>query len=1055
MTVSDKPIADDTSTGPYHDLEQGAEGRILREQFEAFFQQSPFSIVLIDLQAKVIGFNQTTLTQYEYPPEEMLELTIPQFEVIENPEEIQKHAATIAKTGQDDFVTQHRTKSGKILDIHASVRLVETPGGPPIFQCIFQDITQQRRWERSLLENEERLQLALESAEEGLWDWDLTSATIEVSPWWTRMLGIAATESSVTLKDWESLCHPEDLPVAQKQLQAMLDGAVAHYALEHRLRHKNGHYVWVLGKAKVVQWGKEGEPLRVVGINLDISERKRSEQALLQETLKNAGLFRAAHDGLHIIDEHGFLVQAGGSFERMLGYEPGEMAGMHVSDWDVAIPREVDFACLLGRFDPEGGFLEARQRRKDGTIIDVEINVVVVRIDECRYAYASQRDVTKRKLGEQKLREQEAALRSILDNLPYMVWLKDTQGRYIAANRPFLETAGKEQLGEVLGRTTEEVWPSDRVDRFLEADRQVIENKDKYFVEQPVLEHGATVWYETFKTPIVDERGEVLGTTGYARNITARKQAEESLQLAAMIYRESGEAILVTDAANHIIDVNPAFTQITGYTLDEVVGKDPKVLSSGRHDKAFYRTMWHAILNQGHWQGEIWDRRKDGSLYAKWTSISLIRNPDGTPFRHVALFSDITEKKQMDDLIWRQANYDGLTGLPNRRLFRDRLDQELRQERRRGHKLAVLFIDLDRFKEINDTLGHSKGDLLLGEAARRIGKCVREGDIVARLGGDEFTVVLPDVRQTVHVEPIVRSILHTLRAPYDLDGEEGYVSASIGITFFPDDARHSEDLLKNADQAMYVAKGAGRDRFSYYTESMQRDAMARIGLINDLRHALVHGELEVYYQPIVNLRDGSIAKAEALMRWRHPQRGWVEPSIFIPLAEEAGLIREIGDWMFDQVASQILRWHELWGRWIQVSVNKSPAQFIDDPNGCDWIAEMTKWGLPGEAITVEITEGLLLHASPHIKRLLLQMRDVGVEVSIDDFGTGFSALSYLKKFDIDYLKIDRSFISSLAEDASDRTLTEAIIGMAHKLGIKTVAEGVETQEQRDVLIEFG
>lgn len=541
----------------------------------------------------------------------------------------------------------------------------------------------------------------------------------------------------------------------------------------------------------------------------------------------------------------------------------------------------------------------------------------------------------------------------------------------------------------------------------------------------------------------------------FVRDITERKQAEESMRLAASIYESSTEAIMVTDANNHIVDVNPAFTRITGYTLTEIFGKDPKVLQSGRHDSQFYREMWQGIVSEGHWQGEIWDRRKNGELYAKWVNISVIRDPNGGAYRYIAQFSDITEKKHKDELIWTQANYDVLTKLPNRRLFQDRLELEIRKAHRAGSSIALLLIDLDRFKEINDTLGHAKGDVLLMEAGRRIGGCVRETDTVARLGGDEFTVILSEFSDRTQIERIAQHIIQELGKPFSLgESDLGYISATIGITLYPEDAEDIDSLLKHADQAMYRAKAEGRSRFGYFTPFMQQEAQEKRVLTDDLRRALANNELEVYYQPIIELASGRIVKAEALLRWKHPRRGMVGPATFIPLAEESGLILEIGEWVFSQANACVARWRKQFDRIIQVSVNKSPIQF-EYPVQKEWSDILASMDLPGNSITVEITEGVLLKESPRVKQRLLEFRNSGIEVSIDDFGTGFSSLSYLKQFDIDYLKIDRSFIKHLTGSESDKALAEAIIVMAHKLDIETIAEGVETEEQRDLLMSFG
>ena len=425
-------------------------------------------------------------------------------------------------------------------------------------------------------------------------------------------------------------------------------------------------------------------------------------------------------------------------------------------------------------------------------------------------------------------------------------------------------------------------------------------------------------------------------------------------------------------------------------------------------------------------------------------------------FVGITLATTINAMFRNEETIQRQAHYDELTQLPNRRLFRDRLQQMMRQVLRHGGALSLLLIDLDRFKEVNDTLGHNAGDDLLVDAARRIRGCIRDTDTVARMGGDEFVVILGDLTDHAGIERVAQSILDRLTEPFMLGTEQVYVSASIGIALYPDDAADIETLLKHADQAMYVSKGLGRNCYSYFTGEMQQQAQKRLRLTNDLRGALARQELRVYYQPIVELATGKIHKAEALLRWQHPTRGLVNPVDFIPLAEESGMIGAIGDWVFRQAANQCKLLKLQYDASFQISVNKSPAQFRnDEPRAQQWLKLLDELGLAGQGITIEITEGLLLDAGDTVQTRITALREAGMQVAIDDFGTGYSSLSYLKKFDIDHLKIDRSFVSNLEHNPDDLALCEAIIVMAHKLGLKVIAEGVETPLQRDMLQAAG
>ncbi len=421
-----------------------------------------------------------------------------------------------------------------------------------------------------------------------------------------------------------------------------------------------------------------------------------------------------------------------------------------------------------------------------------------------------------------------------------------------------------------------------------------------------------------------------------------------------------------------------------------------------------------------------------------------------------AFIRDITHKKESEELIWKQANFDKVTGLPNRHMFHERMEQEIKKASRTGQQMALLFIDLDRFKEINDTLGHDAGDILLVETSHRISSCVRESDSVARFGGDEFTVILMEVGDTGNIERVSQCILQKLAEPFHLRDEVVYISASIGITMYPNDAVNVEDLLKNADQAMYVAKSKGRNQSSYYTSELQDAAQERRRLVNDLRDALASDQFLLYFQPIMDTATGRIRKAEALLRWQHPERGLVSSMEFIMLAEETGLINEIGDWVFKESARWAKRWRNEFAKDFQVSVNVSPVQFQSGGHFCDaWEVYLQGIGLAGQNIVIEITESLLLNAAKSVTNRLLRFRDAGIQVAIDDFGTGYSSLSYLKKFDIDYLKIDKSFVDNLETDANDMVLSEAIIVMAHKLGLKVIAEGVESETQLKLLSDSG
>jgi len=564
------------------------------------------------------------------------------------------------------------------------------------------------------------------------------------------------------------------------------------------------------------------------------------------------------------------------------------------------------------------------------------------------------------------------------------------------------------------------------------------------------------IYHEIASTPSAKDI-QLIEQAAYLASIAIEQsQAYEELQLAALVYQNSSEAMTVTDAEGHILTVNPAFTQVTGFTLDEVKGQNPNTFYAGRQTQSFFEDMQQSLEKTGHWQGELWSRRKNGELYAQQLTINTSYNRDGSAYRRVALFSDITQRKESEELIWKQANFDALTGLPNRRMFHDRLAHEIKKTHRTNQPLALIYLDMDKFKEVNDSLGHEMGDNLLVEAAQRLNSCVRQTDSVARLGGDEFTVIMGELDDLKSVERVTQEILDKLSSPYHLGIETVYLTTSIGVTLYPNDASNIDELLRHADQAMYAAKSLGRNRYSYFTQSMQDAAQSRIRIARDLRAALLEQQFLVLYQPIIELASGCIHKAEALIRWQHPLEGLVSPVDFIPIAEETGMILDIGDWVFQQAAIQVAEWRRSHHAEFQISVNKSPVQFNSlKQTHSKWLETLQSLGLPGQSIAVEITEGLLLDASSVVINKLHEFRDAGIHISLDDFGTGYSSLSYLKKFDIDYIKIDKSFVSNMAQGSDDLALCQAIIVMAHKLGMKVIAEGVETAEQRHLLETAG
>ena len=526
------------------------------------------------------------------------------------------------------------------------------------------------------------------------------------------------------------------------------------------------------------------------------------------------------------------------------------------------------------------------------------------------------------------------------------------------------------------------------------------------------------------------------------------------LEQAATVFEHSMEGILVTDADNKIISVNRSFVEITGYRPEEVIGHNPRVLSSGRQDNEFYDQIWESIAATGSWQGEVWNRRKNGEVYPESLTIIRVENAEGVVINYLAIFSDISERKLAEERIQQLAHYDVLTGLPNRILFSDRLEQAMIFAQRNHAKVSLLFLDIDRFKQINDTLGHGVGDQLLQKVAERLLDCVREHDTVSRQGGDEFVVVLPET-DVAGAELVAEKILQAIIQSYSMEGHDLRITASIGIAVYPDHAQDSETLIKYADVAMYQAKEGGRNRYLRFDPGMNASAYERLKLETALRVALERNEMRVFYQAQVDLVSGHVIGCEALIRWQHPEMGMILPEKFIPLAEETGLIVSIGHWVLEESIKQCRAWRDAGFQALSVSVNLSTLQFRQRNLSSQINDLLQKYELPASMLDLEITEGILMQGVERILLTLHELSAMGVTISIDDFGTGYSSLSYLKRFPIQKLKIDQSFVHDMTTDSSDATMVRTIILMAHSLKMHVTAEGVETEEQVDFLRQCG
>ena len=746
---------------------------------------------------------------------------------------------------------------------------------------------------------------------------------------------------------------------------------------------------------------------------------------------------------------------------RSLAEEIGDgwTRGVHGEDFDRCVRTYLEHFAVRTPFE-----MEYRLRRHDGEyrwIIDAG-RPIYSRSGEFAGYIGSCFDITDRRNTEAELRDREQHMRTLLSAMGEGVILRNAAGRVQSYNNAAAELLGLSPQEMAEWQTEDgrlryfdengDIFPP----RHFPSLRALASGKPKtgtLGIERP---DGSRRWLWVNAKPFFDdESGELRGVVSTLADITLNREHEEQRRLALTVFRNSVEAIVVTDAEERILSVNHAFTEVTGHLAEDVIGKTPRLLGSGLHSREFYEAMWRDLRILGAWKGEIQDRRKNGSIYPVSLSISTVRDSNGRITHYVAVFSDITERKASEARIAYLAQHDALTGLPNRALLRDRLDQALAHATRQGKRIALMFLDLDRFKTINDSLGHVTGDKLLQGVAGRLRQCIRETDTVSRQGGDEFIIVLTDIDSPDEAGRVAAKILDQLDPAFDVDGQQLRTSFSIGVALFPEDGPNPETLMKNADTAMYHAKESGRNTYRFFDERMNVNTLERLQLENGLRQALTRHELQLAYQAQVDLVSGRIIGLEALLRWASESLGNVPPSRFIPLAEECGLIIPIGDWVLREACRQARQWQDAGLAPVPVGVNLSALQFRRSDIVAGVAAALDESGLAGHWLELELTESLLMESGPDVILTLGKLKALGVRLSIDDFGTGYSSLAYLKRFPVDRLKIDQSFVRDLAQDPDDAVIIRTIIQLGHNLRLEVIAEGTETLEQMDFLRREG
>lgn len=652
------------------------------------------------------------------------------------------------------------------------------------------------------------------------------------------------------------------------------------------------------------------------------------------------------------------------------------------------------------------------------------------------------------------LMEEKERAETTLSSISDAVTTTDAEGRLIRMNLAWLAMIETDSPAQTAGRSVFEVVAPEHRAAYAELHQGVLAGEPRQLRYEMIGLKGGRRWLETRAVPMRD--GGRTVDLAVTRDITASQQAEAKLQLASSVFTHAREGIMITNAEGAILDVNEAFTQITGYSRDEALGHNPSLLSSGRHDKSYFTALWHSLTDQGHWSGEIWNRRKNGDVFVAMQTISTVRDHQGQAQHYVALFSDITSLKEHHNRLEHIAHYDALTKLPNRVLLGDRLYQAMTQMQRRGLRLAVAYLDLDGFKAVNDQHGHRVGDRLLANIAAKMKQALREGDTIARLGGDEFVAILTDLPDVKSCAPILSRLLTAAAESIQIGPYSLQVSASIGVTYFPQKEEVDADqLLRQADQAMYQAKLIGKNRYQVFDIERDRNLRDHHESLQLIRHALAKGEFLLYYQPKVNLRLGTLIGAEALIRWQHPERGLLLPASFLPTTEHHPLAGDLGDWVIHTALDQVERWRPQ-GLDIPVSVNLSTHQLQQ----ADFVEHLQRLlaahpGVAPASLELEIMEASAAADLAQVSQVIQACHRIGVTLALDDFGTGYSSLHQLKILAVDQLKIDQSFVRNMLDSPDDLAILKGVLGLATAFHRQVIAEGVETREHSELLLQLG
>jgi len=913
----------------------------------------------------------------------------------------------------------------------------------PLVNRLMQSEHAARESHDRLLASDAHVRVLTEVSPVGIFRTDENGDCIYVNDRYCEITGLNA--ASTLGQGWSNALHPED----RERVFKTWDEAVhtrQPFSTECRYQQPDGHQIWILAQA-VSETNAAGEISGYVGSITDITGRKHAEAALQESEERYRTIVETAQEGIWQIDSDDNTTFVNRKMAEILGYSVEKMLGKSI----YAFMDDADRAIAAQNIERRRqGITEEHEfelLHKDGSRVWTLMNASPILDEQGRYtgALAMITDITKRKLAQQALIQSELNFRTMIDDVNIGILVHD-RGRHLFANPALLKMLGYTQQ-KFRNTTMKDIVASDEYEKVSSRYKARMAGEDVPSVYETVLQtsDGKPIPVELTSIKTLWE-GKEVGLV-LMQDIADRQMAIEQMRQLSSAVEQTADAIIITNPDGVIQYVNPAFESTTGYSRAEAVGNKPSIIKSDRQKPEVFKNLWETILAGNVYNEVFINRRKDGSLYYEEKTITPLKDNEGKITHFVSTGKDVTERTQIQERLQYMAQHDALTDLPNRALLFDRLKLALVRARRHGRLLAVLFIDLDRFKNINDSLGHEAGDQLLQQLSDRLSRYIRADDTVARFGGDEFVILLDDIANENDIGEMAQKLLEELVPPFEIGNQQLYITASIGVSIYPDDGDDSSTLLKNADVAMYRAKDLGKNSYQFYSADMSARAFEHLTLESNLRNALKNSEFLLHYQPQIEITSGRIIGVEALLRWQHPELGLVMPVQFITLLEETGLIVPAGEWVLQEAARQLRVWHDTGWKSLRMSINLSARQF-SSPTLVPAVGKaLTLLDCHPTCLEFEITESVMMKNVAATEETLSRLAQMDCRFAIDDFGTGYSSLAYLKRFPIKMLKIDRSFVRDIQQDKEDTTIVKTIVAMAHNLGLEVIAEGVETEEQ--------